>query len=300
MVASSLSSDRVASVNVASGAMPSALATSPNCRSRSTITASPGASRASPSARFVAIVVFPAPPFGHIDRMTRVASTVSSSASNALRRVWRRRGRARTLRGARCSSRRERSRRGRRRAARPAGDRSTAPATITVLMSGRSWSIARANSSVRSVAMPGPMATTSAPRCPSSSIIRDACSSEQSLPPVPQLTVETALERGPHSLLEVRVGCRQHELVHGLSRLRPVVPTSPSRGPGMRVSTALRSGLSRMRRERCAGRVARWLSGRSRCRRRGSRAGGRGRRTRRSRSAPRWGRTPGSWDHAAP
>jgi hypothetical protein len=38
-------------------------------------------------ARFVAIVVFPAPPFGHMVRMTRVASTASSSAEDRTPRV---------------------------------------------------------------------------------------------------------------------------------------------------------------------------------------------------------------------
>ena len=220
------------------------------------------------------MVVFPAPPFGHIDRMTRVASTVSSlgvecaasrpgGVEDALERIPElvvRRAGSDHVAGAGVQ-------RGLQEIVRRLGH--DHGADVRSIVVDRGGELERP---VRRDARPdGDDFCAAVPKLfdhPGRLLV------QQSFPPVPQLTVETALERGPHSLLEVRVGCRQHELGHGLSRLRPVVPTSSSRGPGMRVSTALRSGLSRMRRERVrAARRGRWLSGRSRCRRRGSACG---------------------------
>ena len=70
-VLSSFPSARAASAMVDWGPRPSALATSPNCRSRSTMATRPGARAASLVARLVATVVLPAPPLGDITVMTR-------------------------------------------------------------------------------------------------------------------------------------------------------------------------------------------------------------------------------------
>ncbi len=60
-----------ASARDCSGVICMALATSPNCRSRSTSTTECGAQAPSPTARLVATVVFPAPPLGEITEITR-------------------------------------------------------------------------------------------------------------------------------------------------------------------------------------------------------------------------------------
>ena len=60
-----------ASVMVSSGSSIRPLATSPNCRSRSTITTPMGAILPSPTARLVATVVLPTPPLGDITAMIR-------------------------------------------------------------------------------------------------------------------------------------------------------------------------------------------------------------------------------------
>ncbi len=164
--ASRESSERAASAKLRSGCRPSALATSPNCRSRSMITTSPGATSARASARLVDTVVLPAPPLGQSEITTRQslspssATSLLSSESRRLSALSNARSNAARSSGAAASGAMTS-----RAPARSAECRSPVDglATISTLMSGRSCSNVRTNSRAASFGTSGPSATTSTP-----------------------------------------------------------------------------------------------------------------------------------------
>ena len=82
-----LAEEETASVTVCSGFRYRPEATSPNCRSRSTITTPIGATLPSPIAMFVAIVVLPTPPLGEKTPITRPLALSGCLATEVRLRV---------------------------------------------------------------------------------------------------------------------------------------------------------------------------------------------------------------------
>ena len=173
--------------------------------------------RASPIARFVAIVVFPAPPFGHIVRMTRVASSGASSASNTERLAL---GRVEdAFKGGAELVRRHVGR-----------DHVSGAGVERGLQEIRR----RLGHDHRADVGPVVVDRASEQECrvgrdarPERHDLGSAVSElldqasrivgEHAVTPVAQLTLDLALERSTNSLLEIGVSRRQHELVHVVS-----------------------------------------------------------------------------------